>query len=270
MPRKGPTLSKIVKDSLVARGRPFGANRICGNIGGSIDGLEGWENVFSVNFDGEDSYITIGDVTALNFERTDAFSFSVWLKTTQGSRSWIGKGWNPGYSLRVDGEGHPTIQIQGSNATEVEVEATSTNVLTGTWQHVVFTYDGTSTAAGVTLYVAGNPVATTVNKDTLNASILNDHACVLGALFPPDQENWLGHLDELSVWDKELSSTEVSEIYNTGSPPNLLKHSAAVNLVGWWRMGDDDTYPTIIDHSSSGNNGTMTNMSPGDIQTVVP
>ncbi len=42
--------------------------------------------------------------------------------------------------------------------------------------------------------------------------------------------------DGLSIWDKVLSSSEVSEIYNSGTPMNLENHSAAANLKGFWNF----------------------------------
>jgi len=45
------------------------------------------------------------------------------------------------------------------------------------------------------------------------------------------------------------------------------------NLVGWWRMGDPNgtaAFPTIVDQSTNSNDGTMTNMTSSDIETVVP
>jgi len=40
----------------------------------------------------------------------------------------------------------------------------------------------------------------------------------------------------LSIWNKVLSSSEVSEIYNSGTPMNLENHSAVVNLKGFWNF----------------------------------
>ena len=40
----------------------------------------------------------------------------------------------------------------------------------------------------------------------------------------------------VSIWNKVLSSSEVSEIYNSGTPMNLENHSAAANLKGFWNF----------------------------------
>lgn len=47
-----------------------------------------------------------------------------------------------------------------------------------------------------------------------------------------------GNLDEITFWDKKLSSTEITELYNDGVANDLTGHSAYRNLTNWWRMGD--------------------------------
>jgi hypothetical protein len=86
-----------------------------------------------------------------------------------------------------------------------------------------------------------------------------------------------GNIDEGSVWNKALSSSELVAVYNSGVPIELTQDSgdyvSSSNLQGWWRMGDPNgtsSFPTIADQSSNSNDGTMTNMASGDIVTVVP
>ncbi len=45
----------------------------------------------------------------------------------------------------------------------------------------------------------------------------------------------------LTIWDKELSSSEVTELYNSGAPLHVGTHSAYANCVGWWPFQDDGT-----------------------------
>ena len=75
-----------------------------------------------------------------------------------------------------------------------------------------------------------------------------------------------GLIDELSVFNTELSQSDVTAIYNSGTPNDI----SALNPLSWWRMGDGDTFPTLTDNGSGGNNGTMTNMTAGSITNDVP
>ena len=64
-----------------------------------------------------------------------------------------------------------------------------------------------------------------------------------------------GNLDEVSYFTSELSSGDVSTIYNSGVPNDI----SSLNPIGLWRCGDGDTSPILTDNGSGGNNGTMTN-----------
>ena len=68
--------------------------------------------------------------------------------------------------------------------------------------------------------------------------------------------NIAGNIDEVSIFNTELSASDVSTIYGTGVPNDILSISG---LVSWWRCGDGDTSPTLTDNGSGGNDGTMTN-----------
>ena len=66
-----------------------------------------------------------------------------------------------------------------------------------------------------------------------------------------------GLVDEVAIWDSALSSSDITDIYNSGTPVDLTSYSPN----GWWRMGDNDggTGTTITDQGSGGNDGTLTN-----------
>lgn len=233
-------------------------------------------NENSVDFDGVDEYVSMGDPSTLDFERTDAFSFSMWIKPTSlASLSFlISKMMNSspftGYSIRSDAGGKITIFFVNTYGTDhIEIVTNAAQLTSGVWQHLVITYDGTSTAAGFTIYVDNSSKNSATTADTLSATTQTSENFQVsardGTNFP-----FNGLIDEVSAWDKELTSGEVSETYNSGSPDNLGSHSAIANLIGWWRMGDGDTFPTLVDNSSNSNDGTMINMESGDIGTDVP
>lgn len=86
--------------------------------------------------------------------------------------------------------------------------ATGVTPTTGSYQHVVVTYDGTNLELYVNGSSAAGPVSRTLNttnttgklgKRTNNSNLLS------------------GDLDEVGVWTRELTSAEVSELYNGGS-----------------------------------------------------
>src|SRR5690606_621415 len=66
-----------------------------------------------------------------------------------------------------------------------------------------------------------------------------------------------GYMDEVSIWNKALSEVEVRTLYRNRGPSNLLEEMPVGNLVGYWKMGDGDTFPTILDYGPYGLDGTM-------------
>ena len=56
-------------------------------------------------------------------------------------------------------------------------------------------------------------------------------------------------MDEFSTWKKTLTASEVTELYNNGSPSDLTQHSAATDLQRWFRFGDTTGDGTAIKDS---------------------
>jgi hypothetical protein len=76
-----------------------------------------------------------------------------------------------------------------------------------------------------------------------------------------------GEMSNVQIWDTNLTSAQVTEIYNEGVPSNLNNHSAYSNLVSWWQLGSNSSFNTnwtVLDEKGS-NNGTSVNMTEADI-----
>jgi len=228
----------------------------------------------SMVFDRVDEHIVIGDV--LNFERTDSFSISAWIKTSEtvGFGVVVAKldntGPNPGYQLGVNfATGLLSMQIINNSSTNLIAVNMDDVVNDGTWRNIVITYDGSSMASGVNFYMNGTLRSDTDIANTLSASILTADPLQIsgrdGANFTFD-----GNIDDVSIYDKELTSGEITTIYNSGNPNDLRTAGPTASLVGYWRMGDGATFPTIPDDSTNSNDGTATNMESADITPDFP
>lgn len=125
----------------------------------------------------------------------------------------------------------------------------------GEWVHVVGTYDGSNTAAGMKIYYDGVLQAlSTGGGGTYNGMQLTTSNLDIGN---GGGNSYSGQLDEVSMFDKELTQAEVTELYNLGNPSDLSTATPNANMIGWWRMGDGATFPTIPDDSTNNNAGTM-------------
>jgi hypothetical protein len=236
------------------------------------------KNVYSMKslaFDGVDEWVTMGNV--LGFERTDAFSFSFWFVKPTAADGYViskcvGAGGYRGYRVQVKATNIIALSLVSDDPTNnylsVQVNA---GINDGLWHHVAITYDGSSTAAGVQFYVDGKLVITrVVNMDGLAGTILTANDFVVGAYPAVAWGRYTGSMDEVSVYSDVLTAAEVAWIYNGGVPCDLTAGGAPSNLVGFWRMGDGDAFPTITDHAAVPHDGTMTNMEASDIQNDSP
>jgi hypothetical protein len=226
----------------------------------------------SIDFDGVDDYVTMGTGN-LAFNRTTPFSVSMWVKMHQAETSMmIGKGHNGGdfygwvmwtspsgarnkFNCRVRKSSSQLVQFQGSTAYDKNA-----------WYHLVMTYDGTGINTGLKLYVDG------VNQSGTRTGTLTQDI-----VYSPDRPFNIGSrnngnlcfnglIDEVGIFNAELSSTDVTAIYNSGTPDSLASYSSLTN---WWRCGDGDTIPTLTDNKGS-IDGTMTNFSSFTFSSDVP
>ena len=157
------------------------------------------------------SYVAVPNSSSIDI--TGSFSFEAWVNpSTLGgaSKGIVSKGGVLGTSLRIGvrlgNDGRLTLS---TNGTPRLISKVSTPLAINKWTHVAATYNA---SAGVfKIYLNGSPdtsstiagAAPTSNTDSLYLGIS-------GASTP-----FAGQLDEVRLWDKELSGTEVNTYYRT-------------------------------------------------------
>jgi hypothetical protein len=247
----------------------------------------GYSNLYSIDFDGVDEFIDLGNNATLRPSIAAGVSFSVWAKwvdVTAGSTSIFSNNSQAGayYGLNVDKNGSGYIAMgtgdgTGVGSTDRRTCRTVSNELTNnTWHHIVCVW-GNADKANFEIYIDGAAVAT-LTSGTGGPNVYNatDNAFI-GKRFTSGTLFMDGKLDELGFWDSVLTASEVTAIYNGGTPFDLKSDNgnyvSSADLIGYWRNGDPNgtaSYPTITDDSKNSNNGTMTNMESSDITTDVP
>ena len=203
----------------------------------------GGDAAYSINLDGSSEYISVGDVEELNFEFDNPFSISAWFNTTDTSSRVIcakevGSGNLEGYAIFIS-NGQAIVRLEGGGAVDNKIEFASVNTSfnDGNWHHLVMTYDGYSTLDGTELYIDNTLQSKTSTFDAASGSLQNNIAFQIGRR--DTTALWKGQIAEVGVFSKELSSTEVSELYNSNSPIDLRNTTVASNLVGYWKMEPD-------------------------------
>jgi hypothetical protein len=265
------------------------------NVMGLTNPSTAWSfsNTYSLDLNGTSEYLKMDTVSALNFEWNDAFSVSCWFKAGLQSQwatlvqkidfgSWSDiKGWaissasgRVGFIISNDWNG-------GAGPAAFALSNATSGFFDSNWHHFVATLDGSGTVAGMTIYI-DDGVETTyayLDESDIGGNTMTTTAdIIIGSNLDPATGGYNGLVDEVSIWNKELSSAEVSEIYNSGSPARLAEHSAASSLLSWWRMGDgsgdssdsSDSGARIYDQSGNSYDMTPVGTVAGDIQTDVP
>ena len=232
-------------------------------IGGAA-ARESFTNNYSVELDGIDAYVDCGTNSSLNFERTDTFSYSFWVKrNTTGTTHTLLSKMNPtgnrrGMFFIINTSNVIAVMLRtDTSSTAQRLSIKSTTTITDTdWHHIVFTYDGSSTIGGCKIYIDG--VSDTLNSDgTLSATIENTAPFLIGALSTAPLLPADAFMDEVAVFGSELSASDVSSIYNgngAGKPGDLT----SFNPLSWWRF-EEGSGTTAADSGSASNTGTLEN-----------
>ena len=168
-------------------------------------------------FDGVNDYIALPNNTFNSL--TGDFSFSLWFnasvlsgfKCLIGNYTWESSTFDRGFQLilidtRMD------FRLFGSSYITLSASGTFT---TNTWNHIVVTRKAST---GTKIYVNGslnnsntstvNPIYAATNYSSIGASKYNSTNI---------EYYFNGKIDAVSTWSKELSATEVTDLYNTGN-----------------------------------------------------
>lgn len=182
-----------------------------------VDGVMG--KAFS--FDGS-SRITLANESNFDFETTDPFSVSCWMKTSTASiQILVAKMLNSspftGWDMYISATGEIFFQII-SDATVadefINAATTASGFNDGEWHHVVGTYDGSESINGVKVYVDGiaRPVTASATQDAVSSSMLQNTAVSVGARGAGGFE-LTGHMDDVRIYDSTVSANEVLNIW---------------------------------------------------------
>ena len=224
-----------------------------------------------LKFDGVNDLINMGDV--LDFERTDPFSISAWIRlptaTPTADNCIVSKlATRVGYRICIRGDvANDPVEFELRGSTQQISKRSTQTWVANNWTHIVWTNNGNSAASGSLLYRNGVLQSATTEVDDLTSqSIVTSGNLVIGDGPVFDTPFFIGNIDDVRIYNRALSATEIGQLYKVGaaklavSPVNTLKSG----LVGYWTFdGKDTNWGTnkTNDLSGQGNTGTLTNMS---------
>jgi len=170
----------------------------------------------AIQFTGDDAV----DTPLGNFKRQDPFSLSLWIQTPDvkeravvlhRSQAWTDAA-SRGYELLIE-EGKlkwSLIHFWPGNAISIR---TQTNLPLKQWVHVVVTYDGSSTAKGLKIFMDDRLASADVIKDALTKTIAGGGHDNLSLGERMRDKGFKGGLiDDLRIYDRDVSETLDQEL----------------------------------------------------------
>jgi hypothetical protein len=164
-------------------------------------------------------------------------TIAMWVKTTAvGSGSvlaeWGANNNGERFTFRFENSGSQTGPSQiGGLRTEIQGDYRTTSgpgptANSGTWRHVATVFDyttGTALLEQVTMYVDGVAIASyndNANLQAINTAVSNQ-VRIAGGDLTGSARNVIGNVDEVGIWSRALSASEVGELAG-GASFNLI------------------------------------------------
>ena len=203
-------------------------------------------------FDGSNTYVSAPSSASLH--PTSAVTVSAWVRanTWANDRRIVATGDTvTGYELLSNGRSLLSWYVE--NVTEIDGPLPST----GEWHHIVGSYTGSTN----TLYIDGVVAAFEGASGGINPTTNN---LFIGASSAdgPSTDHFDGLIDEVRIYNRGLSATEVAKLYGSGAVKFTTNSSELDNgsslekgLVGHWTFDGPDVTTTVTDRSGQNNHG---------------
>ena len=220
-----------------------------------VGGSAVFSNTKSIELDGIDDYVDCGSFSA--YDNGD-LSASVWIKkSTMGTYEYAfsnsGSSAKAGFDIVFENAFRRVSVGRRTRTSDTYSGFLDIGFTLNTWHNIAFTYqDSTRT---LKVYNDGVLKSTTIGSASTNSASLD---LTIGS-YQDTSNHLVGTMDEVAIWNSELSVTDITTIYNSGVPNNL--NDLSTPPLSWWRCGDGDTSPTLTDNGSGGNDGTMESFS---------
>jgi hypothetical protein len=180
-----------------------------------------------------------------DFERDQSFSYGAWVKLPRSGLAGSifarmddqheFRGWD----LWIEGN-RPAAHIINKWSDDALKAVANTEIRPGEWHHVFVTYDGSSKAEGIKLYIDGRPQATTVQANSLKNSIRTQ------VPFKVAQRQTGSRVDDVAIQDlriygRALAPAEIERlaggtraIWLAAKPAGERTDGETNELAEWW------------------------------------
>jgi hypothetical protein len=210
----GPIAYWRLDDTTTATAKDYSGNGYDGSYQGGVTlevpGAIADDPDTAVQFDGNTGKMVANLPTRFEFAGTAAYSIEVWAKPTSSSAGMgiLGKSV---YTSATSGYSGWYVAYTSNGYLDNwrnNDEAGNPQSATGTFMHVVATYDGTT----LYVYLNGQPFANAATTTTLATT-----GAPLTAGSVANWGNFTGVLDEIAIYDKALSQARIAAHYARGT-----------------------------------------------------
>ncbi len=184
----------------------------------NFNGNSGWSDGKygkALLFDGSNDYVSVNDNNLLDLTTSGTIGFWIYPKgnNTSGWQFLLSKDGTSDerqpYSIQYPPHTNERIALYLGNNVASQSLTSNTPIRLNTWYHVVFTWN----SSNKTVYINGDYD----NRNAFNSGIIPFNSnTVLAIGMPPSRTTYPfnGTLDEVMIFNRSLTSGEISEIYN--------------------------------------------------------
>mgnify|MGYP003654509533 CR=1 FL=1 len=217
-------------------------------------------NSHSVDFNGSSNYIDLATVVAdIN---TDRGTVAIWFKIDTDVTCQIWKcnqsssAANNQLQIYYNASNNKVTFQQKYNGTSVSYTSDAITAGDDSWHFAAMTW----TAVGMQATL--NDTSSELFEQ--EGTAFTPGSCMAGRNSAAANLYFDGHINEIGMWDAQLSEAACGVVYNNGKGINLTKdvndYNNASDLIGYWKM-EENTGTTIVDSSGGGETGTLSHSS---------
>jgi hypothetical protein len=181
--------------------------------GYASDGETLGANGYSLDLDGTDDRVELGDISSLN--STSAFSISFWVKLSSSAPSptYFYQSGSDTFANAISFYESSSLDfLIGKGGSAYAGTRYSSSIKDNTWHHLVGVYNGST----MTIYLDGSVptqsnIGTAIPSSTVSTAGNNPH---IGSKTDNSAE-LVGKMDDFSIFNSALTATEVTNIYNS-------------------------------------------------------
>lgn len=219
-------------------------------------------DVTGLQFDGIDDYILIEENVLPD---SGDYTISIWVKADSsnvGARTLISQSDTSGSPFYFGSNSSSDLSGKIKMNQDWKSLKSSPFYLDNKWHLYTIVNDGTIGDSSIIIdtslfYVDGLEISTVMGE---GKSYPIDERFFIGTMWDSSGEFFSGAIDDISIWDRKLSSKEISSIYNSGigldPTTDSLDYKGSENLIAFWPFSEGAD-SSVSDFSGNGYDGEI-------------